>query len=65
MRQQRPGAAGLLFDPLMTALGERTIAGKVMVALRLGHIDQLLARRVRPVERNKIWCHCFTSPACN
>jgi len=28
-----------------------------VIALRLGRIDQLLARRVRPVEWNKIWCH--------
>ncbi len=59
VRQQRLGAAGLLLDPLMAALRERSVAGKMMVALRLGRIDQLLARRVRPVERNIICCHCF------
>ena len=59
MRQQRLGATGLLFDPLMAALRERAIAGKMVIALRLGRIDELLARRVRPVERNIICCHCF------
>src|ERR1700737_903482 len=59
MRQQGPGGTGLLFDPLMTALRKRSIAGKVMVALCLGRIDQFLARRVRPVEWNIFCCHCF------
>src|ERR1700722_8872892 len=41
----------LRFDPLMTALHERSVPGKVMVVLRLRRIDQLLARRARPVEK--------------
>ena len=57
MGQQRFGAAGPLFDPLMAAFRERPVAGEMVIALRLGRIDQLLARRVRPVEWNKIWCH--------
>src|SRR5580658_6750968 len=59
MRQQRPDATGSLFDPLLTAPGERTVAGKVVVVLRFGGIDQFLAGGVRPVERNEICCHCF------
>ena len=61
MRQQCLGAAGSLLDPLMTALGERPVAGKMIVALRLGRIDHLLAGGVRSVERDVICCHCFTS----
>src|SRR5258708_36047258 len=41
----------------MAAFRERPVAGEMVIALRLGRIDQLLARRVRPVEWNKIWCH--------
>jgi hypothetical protein len=37
----------------MTALGEASIAGKVIFALRLGNIGQLFPRRVRPVERDE------------
>ena len=51
MHQQRLGAAGMLFNPLVAALGERTIAGKMMTALSLSRVDKLLAGRVRPVER--------------
>ena len=59
MSQQRFGAASLLFDPLMAAFRERPVAGEMVISLRLGCIDQLLARRVRPVEWNMICCHCF------
>src|ERR1700740_1854501 len=58
MRQHGPSATSLLFDPLVAALGEWPIAGEVMAELRLGCIDQFLARRVRLVERNIICCHC-------
>ena len=58
--QQCLGATSLRFDPLMAAFGERPVAGEMVIALRLGRIDQLLARRVRPVEWNKIWCHRLT-----
>jgi hypothetical protein len=46
-----------LLDPLMAALRKRAVAGEVMVALHVGRIDQLLARRERPVEWNKVWRH--------
>src|ERR1700687_3758043 len=59
MRQQGFGATRLLLDPLMAAPGKRAIPGKMMIALRLGYIDKLVARRVRPVERNETCCHCF------
>src|SRR5260370_42032091 len=59
MRQQGLGATRPLLDPLMAAPGKRAITGKVMIALRLVQIDKLLARRVRPVERNEIGRHCF------
>src|SRR5260370_8916860 len=59
MRQQGLGATRPLLDPLMAAPGKRAITGEMMIALRLGHIDKLLARRVRPVERNEICRHCF------
>ena len=58
--QQRLGAAGSFLDPLMTALGERPVAGEMIIALRFGRIDHLLAGGIGPVERNVICCHCFT-----
>ena len=57
MRQQRLGAAGSPFDPLMAAFRELAVAGKSEVALRLGDIDEFLAGRVRSVERNMMCCH--------
>ena len=48
MMQQRPGAAGPLFKPLMAAAREGAVAGKMVVALRFGRINELVARRVRP-----------------
>src|SRR5579872_6335870 len=55
MRQQRLGAAGALLDPLMAAPRERPVAGKMRVAVRLGDVGELLARRERSVERD-IFC---------
>src|SRR2546430_12675763 len=57
MGQQCFGAAGPLLDPLMAAFGERAVAGEVIIALRLGRIDQFLAGRIRPVERNRFNNH--------
>jgi hypothetical protein len=59
MSQQGFGAASPFLDPMMAAFRERAVAGEVVIALRLGRIDQLLARRIRSVERNEICCHCF------
>jgi hypothetical protein len=50
MRQKRPGAAGVLLDPLMAACGERAIAGEMEIALCLRGVDELFAGRVGPVE---------------
>src|SRR5438034_1076365 len=43
----------------MTTLRERSIAGKLMIPLRLGYIDKLLTARVRPVERYWFNRHFF------
>jgi hypothetical protein len=59
VRQQCLGTTGLLFDPLMTALRERAITGKVMIPLRLGYIDKLLTAHIRPVERYWFNRHFF------
>jgi hypothetical protein len=59
--QQRPGTAGSFLDPLMAALREGPVAGEMVVALRLGRIDHLLAGGMGQVERDVICCHCFTS----
>ena len=67
MCQQGPGTTGLLFDPLMTTLRERSIAGKLMIPLRLGYVDKLLTARVRPVERYWFNRHFFLAifvPSC-
>ena len=60
MRQQRLGAAGALLDPLVAAFGECAVAGQMGIAQRLGLVDEFLARRVRPVEWNKVGCHCYS-----
>jgi hypothetical protein len=51
------GAAGPLLDPLMAALSERPVAGEMEITLGLGRVDDFLARRKGPVERNEICCH--------
>src|SRR4051794_24563399 len=43
----------------MAALGKRAVTGKVMAALGLGHIDQLLAGRVGLVDRDIFSSHSF------
>src|SRR4051794_11293320 len=63
MRQQRLGTTGPLFDPLVTALGEDAIAGKVGIALRLGQIADFLACRVGQVEWNITGFHMTAVPA--
>src|SRR3954447_7644753 len=63
MRQQRLGATGPLFDPRVTALGEGAIAGKVGIALRLGHVADFLAGRVGQVEWNIFGVHVTAVPA--
>lgn len=40
MRQERLGATGPLLDPIMAAFGERAIARKMRIVLRLGQIDE-------------------------
>jgi hypothetical protein len=43
---------------------EGAVAGKLVVALRLRRIGQLVARGVRSVEPNRIFFHSPTSPVC-
>ena len=47
----------LLLDPLMAALCERAVAGEMEIALRLGRVNEFLARRKGPVEWDSICCH--------
>src|SRR5258706_14501165 len=40
-------------------VGLRRLTGEIMIALRLSYIEELFARRVRPVERNIVWVSLF------
>lgn len=57
--EQRPGAAGLLFNPPTATLRERSVAGQMMVALGFGHVTGLLAGGVWPIERDGFDRHVF------
>ena len=62
MRQQCLGATGLLLNPLMTALRERTVPGEVMAALCLSHIVRLFAGRIGKVEWDIFSGHGYSYP---
>ena len=57
MGEQRLAGAGALLKPLVAALGEGAVAGQLAVEVRLGNVEQFLARHVGLIEGD---VHGFT-----
>jgi hypothetical protein len=55
LRQQRLGAPGALFQPVVAAFGKSAVARELAIAVSLGNVRKLTAYHVWLIEMNWLW----------